>query len=206
MRGWLFVLGIGIAAAQALAQGAPEPEASAEPAPSTEAAPAAEPAAVREAVEAGNYFFTRYFAERDAEALAELYTEDARVLAPGAAPVAGRAAIAEFWARAMQDTASVRLETLAVEADGALAYEEGVVHLVANDGRQSSARYVVVWKRVGRRWHLHRDVWNAGPPAEPAASVAPGPPAPAPAEPTPPAPAEAPAPAEPAPGPAPGAP
>jgi hypothetical protein len=22
---------------------------------------------------------------------------------------------------------------------------------------------VVVWKRVGRRWHLHRDIWNGGP-------------------------------------------
>lgn len=137
-----------------------ETEEAAEPA--AEAPPPPKPS-VRGAVDAGNYFFLKAFEARDAQAVAELYTEDARVIAPGAEPAVGRAAIAEFWRGAMQETKSVELRTLAVESDGDLAFEDGVVKLTANDGSESTARYVVVWKRVGRRWHLHRDIWNAGP-------------------------------------------
>jgi len=118
---------------------------------------------VRDAVDAGNYFFLKAFAARDAQAIADLYTEGGRVIAPGAEPVSGRAAIAAFWAGTMIDTQAVRLETLSVEAAGDLALEEGVAHLEANDGSESTARYLVVWKREGRRWHLHRDIWNNGP-------------------------------------------
>ena len=152
------------AAAHASAQA----EAEAEPPPPEPPKPS-----VRDAVDAGNYFFLKAFEARDAQAIAELYTEDGRVIAPGAEPASGRAAIAAFWTGAMQDTKSVRLETLSVESGGDLAVEEGVVRLTANDESESSARYLVVWKRVGRRWHLHRDIWNAAatapaPPPEPA--------------------------------------
>lgn len=164
------------------------------------AAPPPEPSPLRAAIDAGNYFFARLFEERDATAIAHLYTDDGRVIAPGAPPAEGRAAIAAFWSAAFADTKSVRLETLSVEGEGGFAYEDGVVHLVAHDGSETSARYVVVWKRVGRRWYLHRDIWNAGPLAAapagaPGAPEAPGEPpepgAPAPTE-EPPAPAPAP--------------
>jgi uncharacterized protein (TIGR02246 family) len=161
---------LSLVAAHAFAQ-APEHE--------PEAPPAEPPkVSVRDAVDAGNYFFRKAFEARDAQAIAELYTEDARVIAPGAEPAAGREAIVAFWTGAMQETKGVRLETLTVEADGDLAFEDGVVHLTANDGSESSARYLVVWKRIGRRWHLHRDIWNAGPAVE--APSAPEPPSPAP--------------------------
>jgi len=147
-----------------------------------EAEPPPEPPkpSVRDAVDAGNYFFLKAFEARDAEAIAELYTEDGRVIAPGAEPASGRPAIAAFWTGAMQDTKSVRLETLSVETAGDLAVEEGVVRLTANDESESSARYLVVWKRVGRRWHLHRDIWNAAAaaPAPPQAPLAEAPLAP----------------------------
>src|SRR5262245_12174745 len=134
-------------------------------------APDAARSPIREAIDAGNYFFAKFFEARDAQSIAELYTEDARVIAPGATPASGRAEIAAFWAGAMQGTQKVRLETLSVESDGTLAFEEGVVELTANDGSTSAERYVVVWKRVGRRWHLHRDIWNTAPAAaEPAAA------------------------------------
>ena len=178
----LLVLSFAAAGAFAQAEAGPEPEPAAEP---IERKPS-----VRAAVDAGNYFFRMAFEARDAEAIAELYTEDGRVIAPGAEPAVGRAAIAAFWKDAMQATKSVRLETLAVEGDGDLAFEEGVVHLTANDESQSSARYVVVWKRVGRRWHLHRDIWNAAAAAPPPDAA---PPVGAPAAPpvgAPPAPAE----------------
>ena len=196
----LYVLALCFAAVHAFAQAEAEGQPEVEATPEAEA-PAEPKASVREAVDAGNYFFQKFFEARDAQAIADLYTEDARVIAPGAEPAAGRAAIAEFWAGVMKDTKSARLETLSVEFDGDLAFEDGVVQLTAHDGSPSSARYVVVWKRVGRRWHLHRDIWNAGAPssAQPAAVAEPPTPTPElPPTPQEPSPTEAPlVPAEP---------
>ena len=169
------------AATPAAATPAPDAE---ETPPATGDVPSA--AAVRAAVDAGNYFFLKYFTERDAAAIGELYTEDGRVIAPGAEPASGRAAITAFWARAMESTQSVALETLSVEVAGEFALEEGVVRLTANDGSQSSERYLVVWKRVGRRWQLHRDIWNSGPVPAPGVEEMQAAPSPAPsAEPAP---------------------
>jgi uncharacterized protein (TIGR02246 family) len=141
-----------------------------DPAEGAEAAPS-----IRDVVEAGNYLFQRAFEDGDARALADLYTEDGQVIPPGTGPVVGRPAIATFWAEQMKAAQRVRLDTNDVESDGNLAVEQGVAQLVAHDGSETAIQYVVVWKRVGRRWHLHRDIWNAAPareaeaPAEPAA-------------------------------------
>jgi ketosteroid isomerase-like protein len=193
MRRLLLVSSLCLAVGSASAQGesTPTPEAEAEPEPeaSAEASPSPAPGALspaHAAVEAGNYFFAKHFEARDARAISELYTEDAQVIAPGAEPAVGRAAIEKFWAGAMEGTVRVRLETRSVESDGAFAFEDGVVHLVASDGSETAERYVVVWKRVGRRWHLHRDIWNGGPvgaagfSAEPAPTPEPTEPAPEP--------------------------
>jgi ketosteroid isomerase-like protein len=155
-----FAAALCLAATAAAAQEAPEPEA-----PPAEAAKPS----VRDAVDAGNYLFRRAFEERDHRAIGDLYTADARVIAPGAEPAVGREAIVAFWKGAMEGTKSVRLETLLVESEGDFAFEDGVAHLTAHDDSVSDARYLVVWKRVGRRWHMHRDLWNGGPAAAPPA-------------------------------------
>jgi len=57
--------------------------------------------------------------------------------------------------------AEVRNAVEAGESAGDLACETGIVRLVATDGTLSQARYVVVWKREGGQWKLHRDIWNS---------------------------------------------
>lgn len=117
--------------------------------------------AVRDAVEAGNRAFETAFGKGDSTAIAALYTEDAQVIAPGSPVVKGRPAIAAFWLGSIESgIQGVKLETADVESAGDLAYETGNVRLVAKDGTTSGARYLVVWKRVGEMWLLHRDIWN----------------------------------------------
>ena len=102
------------------------------------------------------------FLRGDATAVANLYTEDAQVIAPGSPVASGRPAIAAFWQRSIDSgVKDLTLETAEVESAADLAYEAGIVRLVPKDGTTSEARYVVIWRRIDGEWMLHRDIWNS---------------------------------------------
>lgn len=116
---------------------------------------------VRAHVEAGNRTFIAAFLRGDAQAVAELYTEDAEVIAPGAPVARGRSAIAAAWQKSIDSgVKDLTLDTATVESSSDLACETGIVRLVAKDGGISEGRYVVVWKRTNGKWKLYRDIWN----------------------------------------------
>ena len=117
---------------------------------------------VRPAVDAGNRAFIAAFLRGDSKAVADLYTEDAQVIAPGAPIAQGRAAIASAWQKSIDaGVKDLSLATDDLESSGDLASETGRVRIVAKDGTATEARYVVVWKRTNGAWKLHRDIWNA---------------------------------------------
>ena len=117
---------------------------------------------VRAAVEAGNRAFIAAFLAGDAQAVGKLYTKTVgRVIPPGAPTASGRTEIASFWLGLMRTgVKDLALETAEVEAVGDLAYETGTVRLVGADDAVSVSRYLVVWKRRGDQWKMHRDTWN----------------------------------------------
>jgi uncharacterized protein (TIGR02246 family) len=115
---------------------------------------------VRKAVEAGNAAFVAAFEGGDADAIGRLYTADAKVIAPGSPIASGRAAIAAHWKAGMAGVKNVALQTHDVGTAGDLAYEDGTVTIVSTAGEKTVARYLVVWKREGGEWKLHRDIWN----------------------------------------------
>jgi uncharacterized protein (TIGR02246 family) len=117
---------------------------------------------VRHAVEARNRAFIAAFLRGDATAVANLYTEGAQVIAPGSPVAIGRPAIAAFWQRSIDSgVEDFTLQTAEVESAGDLAYETGIVRLVAKDGTATEAQYVVIWRRIDGTWMLHRDIWNS---------------------------------------------
>jgi len=116
-----------------------------------------------QALEAANRSLIAAVLRGDASAVADHYTDNAQIVAPGAPVASGRAAITEFWQSAIASgIKDLTLETAEVEADGNLAYETGTLGILSSDGGRTVARYVVVWKRVDDRWLLHRDTWNSG--------------------------------------------
>ena len=116
---------------------------------------------VRAAVEAGNRAFIAALLRGDARAVADLYTENAQVIAPGAPVARGRSAIAAAWQKAIDaGVKDLKLDTAHVESGGDLACETGTVRLVDKDGAVTEGRYVVTWKRTSGKWKLHRDIWN----------------------------------------------
>ncbi len=102
----------------------------------------------------------------NAAGVAELYTEDAVLLPPGAARLDGREAIQQFW-QGMLDAGvrDISLTTQEVEDAGDSAVEVGTISATApgdGDARVAlTGKYIVVYRRDGGgNWRLHRDIWN----------------------------------------------
>ncbi len=114
------------------------------------------------AIGAANDRFMEAFAAGDAQAVARLYTEDAKLLPPGSDAVEGRAAIAEFWrAVIMGGVARVSLNLDEVHGSGDWAYELSRWAMYdADGGAVGEGKYIVIWRRTAEGWRLHRDIWN----------------------------------------------
>jgi len=108
-----------------------------------------------------NRAFEEAVRNRDTETMAALYTVDAIVMPPDAPFVKGRENIQQLWGSAVQQMGlkDLKLNTVDLEIAGDTAYEvgEAILTLAASS---ATAKYVVVWKNVGGRWRLHRDIWN----------------------------------------------
>jgi uncharacterized protein (TIGR02246 family) len=121
----------------------------------------------RAAIESGNRQFEQAIAKGDAAAIAGMYTTAAQVLPPNSEPVQGREAIQKVWegflATGIRD---LKLATSEATVAGDTAYEVGSYELKTPDGKLADrGKYVVVWKKEGGGWKLHRDIWNSSQPA-----------------------------------------
>ncbi len=99
----------------------------------------------------------------DAAAVGSHYTEDAVSLPPHTAAVVGRDSIIEFWKVAMNSgSAGLNIQTKEVKSDGELAYEIGETDLIGPENDVIDRfHYMVVWKKVGDIWLIHREIWNS---------------------------------------------
>ena len=108
--------------------------------------------------------FVAAFNAGDGAALAGLYSEDATLFPPGAERVDGRSAIQAFWQGAMD--AGMKLDDLSateVISRGDIAGEMGgfILSVPGDSGvTKVVGEYIVIWKRDGHTWQLHRDIWN----------------------------------------------
>jgi uncharacterized protein (TIGR02246 family) len=121
----------------------------------------------RKAIEAANAEFGAAYGRGDARAVAAMYTEGGQLYPPNESVVGGRAAIEEFWKAAMDSgVTGVELKTVEVDALGDSAIEAGTYTLFGKDRTTlDRGKYLVLWKRVGGAWRLHRDCWNSNVPA-----------------------------------------
>lgn len=117
---------------------------------------------MRHAIDTANAALRTALLAGDAVKVADLYTVDAQIVAPGAPIAAGRAAIVEFWKGFIASKPKdLSLTTRSVESAGELTVEDGTVKITGADGSVSTARYLVVWKKEDGSLKLHRDIWNA---------------------------------------------
>ena len=117
-----------------------------------------------------NQVFMEVFSTRDAEAMADLYTEDAILLAPDLPPFEGREGIIAFMQSGFDSGLSaIDLETVEVVGHGYMAHELGIYTLYATVGEETvfagQGYYQVIWKRERGQWKLHRDVITTSTPS-----------------------------------------
>ena len=124
------------------------------------AGPSAPEAASRGAIEATVDRYVAASNEGDAEALAELYADDALLLPPDHEPIHGREAIVEFWRQGTDEGLEVR--PLRLEVNGDVAYMVGRYRLPPTEEEAAdSGQYVLCLKRqADGAWKLTADIWN----------------------------------------------
>lgn len=123
--------------------------------------PAAPEPAARQAIEAAVTRYVNASNRGDADALMELYAEDAVLLPPDHEPIEEREAIGEFWRRGTDQ--GLEVSTLRVDTDGQLGYLVGRYRLPATEEEPAdSGKYVMCLKRqADGSWKLTADIWNS---------------------------------------------
>ena len=116
---------------------------------------------------AANHRFMEAFGRGDAASVAQLYTSGAQLLPANSDVVAGTSAIQSFWQGVMDmGIQEVILETRELEARDETANEVGRYTLKTAGGQLAdNGKYLVIWKRDGGSWKVHRDIWTTSQPA-----------------------------------------
>jgi uncharacterized protein (TIGR02246 family) len=98
----------------------------------------------------------------DAAALTALYTKDATVMAPGAEPASGSAAIHSLFKADVANGAKNTLTLADVTGFGDYALETGKWEAKAADGKHlDHGAYSTFYKKVDGGWKIYRDIWNS---------------------------------------------
>jgi ketosteroid isomerase-like protein len=108
--------------------------------------------------------FVAAFNVGDGATVASFYSEDAALFPPGGERIDGRSAIQTFWQGAIDSGMKIDdLHAVEVDSGGNISGEVGVFILsVPGDSGVTKipGNYIVIWKRSGHTWQLHRDIWN----------------------------------------------
>ena len=91
-------------------------------------------------------------AAKDAERVAALYAEDARIMMPGRPTISGRSEILSFYKAAFQGLVErIILDTTDIEVSGDLAYATGSNRITLTPpgeaSREERGKYVAVYRR-----------------------------------------------------------
>ena len=105
--------------------------------------------------------FLELFAVNDVPGIAACYTEDAQMLVANMEVIAGRPAIQSVFKFTGVPGDTLEFDTLELDVQGTKALEIGRYIRKRGDGSAfDRGKYMVVWKRVGERWLIHRDMFN----------------------------------------------
>ena len=129
---------------------------------------AAQAGDLRSTIAAADTRWSAAFARGDAAAVAAIYTADGQILAAGAEPVQGTAALTKFMQGVLDEgVGSITLTTLEVVGQGRHATEVGRYVMKDKAGHElDHGKYMELWRLEKGVWRLHRDIFNSSVPAK----------------------------------------
>ncbi len=120
----------------------------------------------------------------NADAVAATYADDAVVMAPGAPPASGSAAIKQLIVKEIAGAksggvtlAQGKINDVAVKGD--MAWHAGTYSVIKDGKTVDTGGYMEVLRKKGGKWLIVRDIWNSSTPPTPPAAAPPPPPPPA---------------------------
>ena len=117
--------------------------------------------------------FERLFYAANSAEMAAYYTDDARLMADGIAPIQGRAGIAQFWEMTCRRGAELKMKRSivvdAIRAAETLSYAISTltIVLVTPDGRPitNTVKDITIWRlEADGVWRIEVDISNQNPP------------------------------------------
>ncbi len=94
----------------------------------------------------------------DSEAVASLYTEDAKLIPPGRQPLIGRTEIGKYFEGSAGS--GIELDLNHIEIEGNLAWVTGLAHWDA-DGHRRYVAILDVCRRENDKWRIAACMWNS---------------------------------------------
>ncbi|HEY5750712.1 MAG TPA: nuclear transport factor 2 family protein [Chryseolinea sp.] len=125
----------------------------------------------KKAIAESNAKYFVLYAKNDGS-LVNLYTEDACLFVPGAAPTAfcGHEAIGNFFKEGYEVVGlkSGKFTTTNVYGDGVeYVTEEGLSQMFDASGKlYDEGKYLVLWKRTKEGWKMYKDIFNSNRPSK----------------------------------------
>lgn len=102
----------------------------------------------------------------DVDAIAELYTEDCRLMPPNGELEIGREAVREEFSGMIAAGLAGRLETTEAVTAADIGYRVGTYTLTTADGAVvDRGKYIETWRNEGGVWKIANDIWNSDVPA-----------------------------------------
>jgi uncharacterized protein (TIGR02246 family) len=121
-----------------------------------------DPAADSAALETAASGWEKAYNEKNADAVAALYTDDGQLLPPGAEEVSGRDAIRAYFASDIErQWAKITIRSTASNIGGEWAWRSGTWSVESDP--VVTGKYMEVWRRTSDGWRLHKDIWNLDP-------------------------------------------
>ncbi len=113
-------------------------------------------------IQKANEVFMKTFKSGDAEAMANLYTNEGVLYPPNSPALRGSENIEAFWEGTFTGgITNAKLETVSALAYGDIAIEEGNVSIYIEDQVVGEEKYIVVWHNENGQWKLHQDMFNS---------------------------------------------
>lgn len=109
--------------------------------------------------------FSQAYMNKDAEAIANFYSEDAKIFPSNSVIISGRAAIKKRWGfvKGLSDPYH-KVTPSEIKVFNNYAYDYGYYEgsSIGKDGKENpfKGKYVIVWKKIENDWKIYLDIWN----------------------------------------------